>query len=145
MVNKQVISWYDWLVRHVPEPIRIPMSAACKRMKGKVMSLFGQELTVEQVQSRRIAGNTVAHFEIRNQVNTSPTDVFENANDLLIQFFREHLKTKIQFGLVCEVIRVNPTTGEVIDEEQAVFQSRQESIFPATDLDETYNRMVARY
>ena len=46
--------------------------------------------------------------------------------------------------LVCEVIRVNPATREVIDEEQAVFQSRQDSFFQATYLDETFKRMVAK-
>ena len=88
-------------------------------------------------------GNTVAHFVISNQVNTSPTDFLENAKDLLIKFFSENPNNKIQLGLVYELVKVNTATGEVIGEEQAVFQSRQESVFPTTDLDDTFSRMVA--
>ena len=42
------------------------------------------------------------------------------------------------------MIQVNPATGEVIDEEQACFQSRQGSIFPTTDSDDTFNRIAAK-
>ena len=38
-VNKQMTSWYNWLVRHVPEPVRIRVSAAYTKMKDKEMYL----------------------------------------------------------------------------------------------------------
>ena len=42
------------------------------------------------------------------------------------------------------VIGVNPATGEATAEEQSCFNSRQESIFESTDLEEVYERMVAK-
>ena len=86
-VDKQMVLWYSWLVSHVPETIRRPVSATYKKMKDKVVFLYTKEdLTIKQVQTRRLLGNTVAHFEIRNRVNTSTTDFLENAKDLLIKF-----------------------------------------------------------
>ena len=42
------------------------------------------------------------------------------------------------------MVRVDPATGEVTSEEQASFNSRQESIFESTNLEEVYERMVAK-
>ena len=86
----------------------------------------------------------VAHFEIHNQVNTSPTDFLQNVKDIVINFFRENQNNKIQIALVCDVVKVDAATGVVIAREQPVFNSNQESIFPATDLDNVFGRMTTK-
>ena len=41
-------------------------------------------------------------------------------------------------------MRVDPATGEVTNEEQASFDSKQESVFESTDLEGVYERMVTK-
>ena len=101
------------------------------------------ELKIIQVE-RRLLENTVAHFEIHNQVNTSPTDFLQNAKDIVINFFRENPNNKIQIALVCDVVKVDAATGVVIAKEQPVFNSNQKSIFPATDLDNVFGGMTTK-
>ena len=40
VVDANMTSWYDWLVSHVPETIRRPLSAAYKEMKDRIMSFI---------------------------------------------------------------------------------------------------------
>ena len=43
------------------------------------------------------------------------------------------------------MMRVDPATGEVTNEEQASFNSRQESIFESTDLKEVVAKMLETF
>ena len=60
-VHKKM-SWYDWLVSNVPEPIKRPVSKAFKKMKEKVMSLFEKQ-QINIVEGRRTHRNTVANYK----------------------------------------------------------------------------------
>ena len=62
----------------------------------------------------------------------------------MIRFLRERPQNKVQLSLICVMIRVDPTTGEVTNEEQASFSTKQESVFESTDLEEMYKRMVTK-
>ena len=62
----------------------------------------------------------------------------------MIRFLRERPQNKVQLSLICVMMRVDPATGEVTNEEQASFNSKQESVFESTDLETVYERMVAK-
>ena len=113
-VDKKMLSWYGWLVSHVPEPIKRPVSMAFARMKEKVMS-----------------------DEIRNNnKNTSPTDFLVNVKSSMQSFFKSHPNNKIQLGLICNVTRLDPSSTNVIDSESPAFLSNNESVFPKSDLED---------
>ena len=60
----------------------------------------------------------------------------------VVRFFGDHLRNKIQISFICDVERVSPTTGLVMDDDQTGFNSKQESIFASTDMEATYQRMA---
>ena len=62
----------------------------------------------------------------------------------MITFFGETRQNKVQMALVCIMVKVYPVTSEITAEEQAVFLSKQESVFEATDLEVVFERMTAK-
>ena len=97
-------------------------------------------LEIEQVYNRRLLGNAIAHYEIQNHTSTSPTDFLNNARGLVTDFFRAHPNNKFQISLTFIVIKVD-AQGSVVAEEETGRSSKQEVVFPATDVEEVYDRM----
>ena len=79
-------SWYDWLVSHVPETIRRPVSDAYKKMKDKVMSLFEQGYRARP--RRRLLNDMVGHYEILPLSDTtSPQDFLNEIRTTVVSYF----------------------------------------------------------
>ena len=57
-----------------------------------------------------------------------------------IEFIHERRQNKVDLKLICIMIRTDPATGIVTDEEQASFNSLQESVYVSTDLREKYTK-----
>ena len=93
----------------------------------------------------RLLGNRVVnHYEVLAHGNASPMDFLSHIRSTVITFLDENRQNKVQLALVCTMVKLNTITGEVTAEEQAVFLSRQESLFGATDLDPLYDTMTAK-
>ena len=86
----------------------------------------------------------VGHYTIHSGGNTSPTDFLNFTRNVVIRFLRERPQNKVQLSLIWVMMRVEPTTGDVTNEEQASFNSKQESVFESTDLEAVYKKMVTR-
>ena len=142
-VDKKMLSWYDWLVSHVTEPIKRPVSKAFTKMKGKVMSLFDSQ-QIGMVEGRRNHQNTVANYDVRNNQNTSPTDFLAKVKSTMLNLFESHPNNKIQLGLICKVVRVDSSNGGVIDSETPAFSSNNEFIFPKSDLEDVCKKMTTK-
>ena len=99
-----------------------------------------QDLEIEQVRNRRLLGNAIAHYEIQNHTSTSPTDFVNNVRGLVTDFFRDNHNNKFQLTLTFVVIKVD-AQGLVVAEEETGRSSKQEVVFPATNVDEVYDRM----
>ena len=85
-VGKRMTSWYNWLVSHVPETIRRPVSDAYKKMKDKVMSLFEQGYRARP--RRRLLNNMVGHYEILPLSDTtSPQDFLNEIRTTVVSFY----------------------------------------------------------
>ena len=112
--------------------------------KGKIPNhIFNPE--PEIVPRERLLGNNfIGHHTIHSDGNTSPRDFLNFTRNVVIRFLRERPQNKVQLSLICVMMRVDSATGEVTAEEQASFNSRQESVFGSTDLGEVYERMVAK-
>ena len=142
-VGKRMTSWYDWLVSHVPETIRRPVSDAYKKMKDKVMSLFERGYRVKP--GRRLLNNVVGHHEILPLSDTtSPQDFLNEIRTTVVSFFRENPQNKVQISLICEMMRTDPATGNIVSMEQAAFNSMQEAVYDSTDLEAVYEKMVSK-
>ena len=113
--------------------------------KGKIPNnVFNPEPEIVP-RGRLLGDNVIGHYTIHSEGNTSPTDFLNFTSNVVIRFLRERPRNMVQLSLICVMVRVDPATGEVTNEEQASFNSRQESIFESTNLEEVYERMVAKF
>ena len=145
VVEENMTSWYAWLVSHVPETIRRPVSVAYRKMKDKVMSLFKQTSDYEVTPVRRLLSDAVSHHEVLPRDETiSPQNFLREVRRLVISFIRDNLENKIQISLICKMMRTDPVTWNIVSVEQAAFNSRQEAVYDATDLEDLYERMVSK-
>ena len=88
---------------------------------------------------RRFLSNIVSHHEVlpRNDV-ISPRDFLNEIKPVVISFIREKQQNKIQLLLVCEMVRTDPVTGNMVTAERSAFRSPQEPVYDSTDLEATY-------
>ena len=93
---------------------------------------------------RLLGNNVIGHYTVHSEGNTSPMDFLNFTRNVVIRFLRERPQNKVQLSLICVMMRVDPATGEVTNEEQTSFNSKQESVFESTDLEEVYERMVTK-
>ena len=47
VVENKSTKWYDWLIKHVPEPIKDRASSAFRSFKKKILDLFDKDTTDE--------------------------------------------------------------------------------------------------
>ena len=144
-VEENITSWHDWLVSHVPETIRRPVSVAYRKMRDKVMSLFKQTSDYEVTLVRRLLSNVVSHHEVLPRNETiSPQDFLREVRRTMISFIRERPQNKVHLVLVCEIVRTDPVTGRIVTTERSAFRSLQEPVYDSTDLEALYERVVAK-
>ena len=60
------------------------------------------------------------------------------------KFFKDHPQNKIQLILICKMVRLDATTGEVLDEIEVLFRSFQESVYSSTNVNEIYEKMTTK-
>ena len=149
LTARQALERYPQLREFLQQGRRISEKSLQARVrtwirKGKIPNhVFNPE--PEVVPRERLLGNNVIGYRtIHSEGNTSPRDFLNFTRNVVIRFLRERPQNKVQLSLICIMVRVDPATGEVTAEEQASFNSRQESIFGSTDLEEVYERMVAK-
>ena len=94
---------------------------------------------------RRLLSNAVSYHEVLPRNETiSPQDFLREVRQSVISFIRDNSKNKIQISLICEMMRTDPVTGNIVSVEQAAFDSKQEAVYDATDLEDLYERMVSK-
>ena len=65
-VKTKLNKWYDWLINHVPKPIKDGASKAFKTFKDKVMGLYN-----------RVTGSTFNEMRIKEEGLTGPIGLME--------------------------------------------------------------------
>ena len=97
-----------------------------------------------EIVPRRLLGNAIRHYEIHSMKNTSPTDFLNFTRNVAIRFLQERPQNKVRINLICTMVKVDPITGGITNEDQVSFNSNQESIFESTNLEEVYDRIVTK-
>ena len=94
---------------------------------------------------RRLLSNVVSHHEILPRNETiSPQDFLRQIRRTVISFMRGRPENKVHLVLVCEMERVDPATGEVVETVTSSFRTLQEPVYGSTDLEAVYERMTAK-
>ena len=105
--------------------------------KGKVPGDVTDE-ALEIIKSKGLSNEVLGEHKILAKVNTSPADFLDTTRTLTTNFLRDHPQNKIRISLVCTMMRVDPATGLITNEENAVFKSNQESVFETSDIEALY-------
>ena len=108
-------------------------------------NLNANQTNYEVTPVRRLMSDAVLHHEIRPRNDIiSPQDFLNEIRETVISYNRGKPQNKIQLSLICEMMRTDPVTGNIVAVEKFAFNSYQKPIYDSTHLEATYERMVAK-
>ena len=114
--------------------------------KSKVTNdMLALEPEIVPREARRLLGkNVINHYTINSIGNTSPRDFLNYVKNTVLKFLDENRQNKVRISLITAMMRADPATGIVTNEEEVPFNSLQESIFASTDLENTFEKMTTK-
>ncbi len=96
--------WYDWLVSHVPEPIR----SATSRIKRQILCLCDNEPREFEISSSEFAlGNFTEKHTIQGVSGVDATSFLKMAKNFVVRKLQEKDNVKFRIVLVCLTERPN--------------------------------------
>ena len=127
-----------------------------KSLRAKVITWFRKNKITNDMlrldpeivprEAKRLLGNNVIdHYTINSIGNTSPTDFLNYVRNSVINHMDNNRQNKVKIDLICKMIRTDPATGIVTNDEEASFNSLQESVFEATNLEELYEKILESF
>ena len=82
----------EWRRREQEREQRLQVARRSKRARAAER----RTLEITQVQNRRLLGNTIAHYEIQNHANLTPTIFLNATRPIVTNFFRRNPGNKFQ-------------------------------------------------
>ena len=106
-VKTKLNKWYDWLINHVPKPIKDGGSKAFKTFKDKVMGLYnratgstGNETRIKEpnpfksVELEQAFGGAYRSYRVNGRPKIDVDTFFSRIRKELIELIRRELKTR---------------------------------------------------
>ena len=106
-VNRKLSKWYDWLINHVPKPIKDGGSKAFKTFKDKVMGLYdrvtgstGNETRIKEskpfnpIELEQAFGGAYRSYRINGKPKIDVDTFFNRMGKQLIELIERELKTR---------------------------------------------------
>ena len=162
-VKTKLNKWYDWLINHVPKPIKDGASKAFKTFEDKVMGFYNRDTGSAGKETRIKEPKPFKPIELEQayrsyRVNRKPKmdiDTFFNRiRKELIELIEGELKTRtsarIQMTAWIRFVRDGPPRGpgEAHDEEgqervELAFNSLITSVYRGSEMDQIVDGMIA--
>ena len=166
-VKGKLNKWYDWLINHVPKPIKDGASKAFKTFKDKVKGLYsrvtgstGNETRIKEpkpfklVELEQAFGEAYRSYRINGKPKMDVNTFFNRIRKELIELIKRELKTRtsarIQTTAWIRFIRDGPPLGpgEAYDEEgqervELAFNSLVTSVYRGSEMDQIVDGMTA--
>ena len=166
-VKTKLNKWYNWLINHVPKPIKDGASKAFKTFKDKVMGLYNRvngstcnETRIKEpkpfkpIELEQASGGAYRSYRINGRPKTDVDTFFNRIGKRLIELIEQELKTRtsarIQMTAWIRFIRDGPPSGlgEAHDEEgqervELAFNSLMTSVYRGSETDQIVDRMIA--
>ena len=166
-VKTKLNKWYDWLINHVPKPIKDGASKAFKTFKDKVMGLYnrvtgstGNEMRIKEPKPFKPIGLEKAFngayrsYRVNGRPKIDVDMFFDRIKKELIGLIKRELKTRtsarIQTTAWIRFVRDGPPRGpgEAHDEEgqervELAFNSLMTSVYRGSELDQVVGGMIA--
>ena len=169
-VKNKLDEWRDWLINHVPKPIKDHTSKAFKTFKDKVMGLYdrvttpaselthagavggggGGEEPFTPYQLEQAFGRALRSFRIdgrpRMDAETFFRDIRRSVTDLISRELRELNSARVQTtAWICFRIEDEDADGNtiIVETVDRPFNSRMMEVFHGSDLNELIDQMFA--
>ena len=148
--------WYDWLINHVPKPIKDGASKAFKTFKDKVMGLYnrvtgstGNETRIKEpkpfkpIELEQAFGGAYRSYRINGRPKINVDTFFNRIGKRLIELIERELKTRtsarIQTTAWVKFIR-NDEEGQ--ERVELAFNSLMMSVYRGSETDQIVDGMI---
>ena len=166
-VKNKLNKWYNWLINHVPKPIKDGASKAFKTFKDKVMGLYnrvtgstGNETRIKgpkplkPIELEEAFGGAYRSYRINGRPKIDVDTFFNRIGKRLLELIERELKTRtsarIHMTAWIRFVRDGPPRGpgEAHDEEdqervELAFNSLMTSVYRGSEPDQIVDGMTA--
>ena len=165
-VKTKLNKWYDWLINHVPKPIKDGASKAFKTFKDKVMGLYnssgstGNETRIKEpkpfkpIELEQAFRGAYRSYRINGRPKIDVDTFFNRIGKRLIELIERELKTRtsarIQTTAWIGFVRDGPprSPGKAHGEEgqervELAFNSLMMSVYRGSETDQIVDGMIA--
>ena len=156
-VKAKLNKWYDWLINHVPKPIKDGASKAFKTFKDKVMGLYnrvtgstGNEMRIKEpapfkpIELEQAFGGAYRSYRI-NRKPKLDVDTFSNRiRKKLIELIKRELKARTSARIQTTAwIRFVRDDEEGQERVELAFNSLMTSVYRGSEMDQIVDGMIA--
>ena len=156
-VKGKLNKWYDWLIKHVPKPIKDGASKAFKTFKDKVMGLYnrvtgstGNEMRIKEpkpfkpIELEQAFGGAYRSYRINGKPKMDVDTFFNRIRKELIELIKRELKTRtsarIQMTAWIRFVRDDEEGQERVE---LAFNSLMTSVYRGSEPDQIVDGMIA--
>ena len=156
-VKTKLNKWYDWLINHVPKPIKDGASKTFKTFKDKVMGLYnrvtgsaGKETRIKEpkpfkpMELEQALGGSYRSYRVNGKPKMDVDTFFNRIRKELIELIKRELKTqtsaRIQMTAWIRFVRDDEEGQERVE---LAFNSLMTSVCRGSEMDQIVDGMTA--
>ena len=156
-IKTKLNKWYDWLINHVPKPIKDGASKAFKTFKDKVMGLYnrvtgstGNETRIKEpkpfkpIELEQAFGGAYRSYRINGRPKIAVDTFFNRIGKGLIELIKRELKTRTSARIQTTAwIRFVRDDEEGQERVELAFNSSMTSVYRESETDQILDGMIA--
>ena len=156
-VKTKLNKWYNWLINHVPKPIKDGASKAFKTFKDKVMGLYtrvtgstGNETRIKEpkpfkpIELEQAFGGAYRSCRINGRPKIDVDTFFNRIGKRLIELIERELKTRISARIqTIAWIRFVRENEEGQERVELAFNNLMTSVYRGSETDQIVDGMIA--
>ena len=156
-VKTKLNKWYDWLINHVPKPIKEGASKVLKTFKDKVMGLYnrvtgsaGNETRMkgpepfEPIKLEQAFGGAYRSYRVNGRPKIDVDMFFNRIRIELIELIKRELKTRTSARIQTTAwIRFAKDDEEGQERVELAFNSLTTSVYQGSETDQIVDGMIA--
>ena len=156
-VKGKLNKWYDWLINHVPKPIKDGASKAFKTFKDRVMGLYnrvtgstGNETRIKEpkpfkpIELEQAFGGAYRSYRINGKPKLDVDTFFNRIRKELIELIERELKTRTSARIQTTAwIRFVRDDEEGQERVELAFNSLMTSVYRGSEMDQIVDGMIA--
>ena len=156
-VKGKLNKWYDWLINHVPKPIKDGASKAFKTFKDKVMGLYDRVIgsagngtrikepkPFKPIELEQAFGGAYRSYRVDGKPKMDVDTFFNRIRKELIELIKQELKTRtsarIQMTAWIRFVRDDEEGQERVE---LAFNSLMTSVYRGSEPDQIVDGMIA--